>query len=208
MKSHVAQVPWRSRPYSADVPDDGDVTPVEVLTVSYVCPNGHERTLPFAATAEAIPAVWDCNRCSLTAELVDPHGREVAEPEPVREYEPRSHYQEVLSRRTTAELQALLDERLAVYRSYRVGHLGMKPRSGEQVLTSHGNVTTPFPTVDVSTPRRATATVNRVNVWLIENARTEAELRKDTHGAFLLGAIDVRNLSQSDKDHAEAYLFG
>lgn len=209
-KQHVAQVPWRSRPYSADVPDDGDNTPVEILSVTYRCANGHERVVPLASTVEFVPPTWDCNRCSLTAEVVDAGGKQVGveAEDSGRDYHPRSHYQEVLTRRTEAELQVLLDERLAFYRNYRHGEVGMHLKEGEQVLTRAGNLTTPFPRIDTSTGRKASATLKRTTVWLVENARLEAGRRGDRHGALLMGAIDLSNVSLADTDGAEAYLFG
>lgn len=55
-----------------------------------------------------------------------------------------------------------------------VGRVGMMLASGQVVRTVSGRCTTPFPAVDVSTPRRATNTLKRGDAWLIGNAHAEA----------------------------------
>jgi hypothetical protein len=80
--------------------------------------------------------------------------------------------------------------------------------SGEQVLTVSGRVTAPFPRVDVTTDRRTANTLRRVEAWLIGAATAEAAHRRDQWTLTHLTQISLRNLSQSDKDTAELYLFG
>ena len=50
--------------------------------------------------------------------------------------------------------------------------------------------------------------VKRVEAWLIGNARQEASHRRDSFNSLMFGNVDLSNLSQSDKDAAEMYLFG
>ena len=76
----------------------------------YDCPNGHRILLPFAAEAE-LPAVWEC-RCGAQALLED-----ATRPEPKPVKPPRTHWDMLRERRTIAELEELLDERLALLRS-------------------------------------------------------------------------------------------
>ncbi|MCV6825998.1 MULTISPECIES: LPD38 domain-containing protein [Halocynthiibacter] len=87
------------------------------------------------------------------------------------------------------------------------GKVGDKLAAGEVVLTSTGRKTTPFPKLDFSTERKSQNTGKRVNAWLIENARAEAEARGDDYNARMFNATDTKNPSQSDKDSAESYLF-
>ena len=72
----------------------------------YDCPNGHTIILPFAEDAE-IPPRWEC-RCGEEALL-----RDVDQPEEKPAKPPRTHWDMLLERRSEAELQELLDERLA-----------------------------------------------------------------------------------------------
>lgn len=79
---------------------------------------------------------------------------------------------------------------------------------GQTATTASGRTTTPFPRIDIGSERKAQNTVKRVNEWLVGNALAEAESRGDDFNATQFRAIDSRNISQSDKDSAELYLFG
>ncbi len=76
----------------------------------YDCPNGHTIVLPFAAQAD-VPVVWEC-RCGTEALL-----RDASKPEPKAGKPPRTHWDMLLERRTVAELEELLTERLALLRA-------------------------------------------------------------------------------------------
>ena len=81
--------------------------------VAFDCPKGHHFTVPFAAEAE-IPAVWECRICGATAftSAVDLPAQKKAKP-------PRSHWDMLMERRTIADLEEVLAERLAVIRERR-----------------------------------------------------------------------------------------
>ena len=75
----------------------------------YVCPNGHEYKIAMAFDAEP-PATWEC-RCGEVAELVG----EAAEEDESKLVKPqRTHWDMLLERRSIAELEDLLEERLAL----------------------------------------------------------------------------------------------
>lgn len=76
----------------------------------YDCPDGRVLVIPFAAEAD-IPSVWEA-----------PGGgeallRDAVRPEPKATKPQRTHFDMLLERRTRAELQVLLDERLELLRS-------------------------------------------------------------------------------------------
>lgn len=76
----------------------------------YDCPDGRVIIIPFSADAE-IPPVWEA-----------PGGgeallRDATRPEEKPGKKVRTHWDMLLERRTEAELQELLDERLALLRS-------------------------------------------------------------------------------------------
>lgn len=76
----------------------------------YTCPAGHEFTIPMATEAEP-PAVWDC-RCGAVGL------RRGEQPPPARAVRTsRSHWDILLERRSLAELETLLDERLTALRA-------------------------------------------------------------------------------------------
>jgi len=82
--------------------------------VSYDCPNGHVLTFPFSIEAD-IPLSWECH-CGALALL-----RDGERPEPQAERQQRTHWDMLLERRTIAELEELLEERLELLRAGRLG---------------------------------------------------------------------------------------
>jgi hypothetical protein len=100
---------------------DIDITLVEPCAtrlVGYRCPAGHHFELRFAAEADALPPTWACRRCGDDARTDD---AAVGEPVLTRAEQyalrPRKTHSDMLhERRTMAELEALLDERLALLR--------------------------------------------------------------------------------------------
>jgi len=89
----------------------------------------------------------------------------------------------------------------------RQGSLGMKLSSGEVVLTTSGRKTTPFPRIACGTNRKCTATLKRVDQWLMENAVAEAHARGDKFNRPQFERNTAKP-QQADKDAAEEYLFG
>jgi hypothetical protein len=92
--------------------------------------------------------------------------------------------------------------------SFRHGEIGGKLAEKEIVLTATGRETTPFPKLNWGSNRKAINTTKRVDQWLIENARAEAKARGDDFNSLQFDNMDLKNLSPSDKDSAELYLFG
>jgi len=92
--------------------------PAPTRRVAYTCGSGHVTSLTFALEAVA-PPTWGCGRCSRDGDLTDAGGGPV-DAEPVAVKKPsRTHMDMVRERRTDAELEALLDERLALLRARR-----------------------------------------------------------------------------------------
>jgi hypothetical protein len=87
---------------------DAHVVQAERLAVAYQCPEGHRTVVPYSVEAEEIPYEWTC-RCGRTAVRPD-----VEAPEPKPERHQRSHWDMLLERRTIADLEELLQERLAL----------------------------------------------------------------------------------------------
>ncbi|QQS00548.1 MAG: RNA polymerase-binding protein RbpA [Austwickia sp.] len=91
---------------------DENVVLSERQLVRYVCANDHVSELPFSIEAE-IPATWEC-RCGQVAKLVD---GPTPEDKPTKVA--RTHWDMLLERRSIAELEELLEERLALLRASR-----------------------------------------------------------------------------------------
>jgi rubredoxin len=85
-----------------------DLAPRRAST--YDCPEGHSFKMPFSVEAY-VPYTWECRVCGATATL-----RDGEEPEPVKGRHQRTPWDMLLERRTTDDLQALLDERLSLLR--------------------------------------------------------------------------------------------
>jgi hypothetical protein len=93
--------------------NDHHVAHAERQVVAYECPEGHRTLVPFSVEAEEIPFEWSC-RCGRTATRPD-----VAAPETKPERHQRSHWDMLLERRTIADLEILLEERLALLHEQR-----------------------------------------------------------------------------------------
>lgn len=92
---------------------DETVEPAERHMVRFDCAAGHTTLVPFSIEAEEIPVEWSC-RCGNTA----------TQPGMVKEVLPparpvRTHWDMLLERRTIADLEELLEERLALLHEYR-----------------------------------------------------------------------------------------
>ena len=88
--------------------DKGVTVPKRLTT--YVCPDGHQVTLPFAEEADEIPDTWACE-CGLVATR---WGLNPIEPSHTKTA--RTHYDMLLERRSVKDLEALLKERLELVR--------------------------------------------------------------------------------------------
>ncbi|MEX2290904.1 MAG: RNA polymerase-binding protein RbpA [Mycobacteriales bacterium] len=80
---------------------------------AYDCPDAHATEVPFAAEAE-IPSIWECRVCGAPALL-----RDGAQPEEKKGKPARTHWDMLLERRSPAELEEVLAERLAVLHEHQ-----------------------------------------------------------------------------------------
>ncbi|MDQ1712793.1 MAG: hypothetical protein QOE45_2243 [Frankiaceae bacterium] len=78
-------------------------------SAGYDCPKGHHFTVPLAAEAE-VPATWECRFCGRPALHAGS-----AVPEPKKTKPVRTHMDMLRERRTTADLEEVLKEQLAVH---------------------------------------------------------------------------------------------
>jgi hypothetical protein len=79
----------------------------------YSCPKGHAFAVPFADDVD-IPLTWECKYDGQVARLIDG-----AEPEAKRAKPARTHWDMLMERRTIADLEEVLAERLEVLRGRR-----------------------------------------------------------------------------------------
>ncbi|WP_150309043.1 RNA polymerase-binding protein RbpA [Planctomonas psychrotolerans] len=87
---------------------------------TYRSENGSTFEVVFAADAE-VPDTWESPRSGQEGRLVDDNGALVEQDE-VETKTPRTHWDMLLERRTRAELEELLEERLQYLRSRRGEH--------------------------------------------------------------------------------------
>jgi rubredoxin len=83
--------------------------------VAFDCPKGHRFSVPFAAEAE-VPSKWECRVCGAIAVTATGDQPATAKAKP-----PRSHWDMLMERRTMADLEEVLAERLAIIRGQRDG---------------------------------------------------------------------------------------
>jgi rubredoxin len=81
--------------------------------IPFICPKGHEFTVPFAAEAD-VPASWECRVCGAVATTATGD-----QPHPKKLKPPRSHWDMLRERRSIADLEQVLAERLALIRAER-----------------------------------------------------------------------------------------
>jgi hypothetical protein len=80
---------------------------------TYECPRGHKFSVPFSEEAE-IPGNWECRLDGTVAELADGSAPEAKKVKP-----PRTHWDMLMERRSVADLEEVLAERLDVLRARR-----------------------------------------------------------------------------------------
>jgi len=78
--------------------------------IEYVWPNEHRFVMPFSVEAD-VPPTWECKVCGAVALVVDGTAPEEKAGKPAR-----THWDMLLERRTVADLEEVLAERLAVLR--------------------------------------------------------------------------------------------
>lgn len=86
------------------------------------------------------------------------------------------------------------------------GYVGIKLAEGEIVRCPDGFLTSPFPKIDLTSNRKASNTLKRVDEWLMRNAYNKASFNKDEYN--MINFMSTKNITQSDKNCAELYLFG
>jgi len=98
---------------------DTHVVPLPTTPNSYHCPMGHVTTLAFAADADEIPSTWDCPKCGRLAHRDETAGRRgpVGLVSPRTAVASKTHLDMLKERRSLAELEAVLAERLAILRA-------------------------------------------------------------------------------------------
>jgi hypothetical protein len=82
-------------------------------TTTYDCPEGHVTVVPFSDEAD-IPAIWECRTCGANARR-----RDGDQPAAKAVKPPRTHWDMLLERRSEADLEEVLNERLALLRASR-----------------------------------------------------------------------------------------
>lgn len=87
--------------------------------VQYSCPNGHRFEMPFALEAD-VPPTWECRVCGAQALRVDGVAPEEKPGKPTR-----THWDMLMERRSVADLEEVLAERLEVLRGGGIAHAAM-----------------------------------------------------------------------------------
>ncbi|MBA3523842.1 MAG: RNA polymerase-binding protein RbpA [Geodermatophilaceae bacterium] len=102
-----------SRLGSVSYETDRNTEPAARQTGEYRCIKGHAFTVPFSDEAE-VPLVWECRLDGSIAKLVDGAEAETKKVKP-----PRTHWDMLLERRSVADLEEVLAERLEMLRGRR-----------------------------------------------------------------------------------------
>jgi hypothetical protein len=105
--------------------------------VEYGCPNGHRFEIPFAAEAD-VPPMWECRICGAQALRVDGVAPEEKPGKPTR-----THWDMLMERRTMADLEEVLAERLEVLRTGGIGRGAVHAQSQTRSALVDGKTGTP-----------------------------------------------------------------
>lgn len=105
-----------SRLGSLSYETDDHVETAERQFIRYSCPKGHLTNVPFSVDAEQIPLTWTC-RCGSEASVITVAAN-LAKPDERPERHVRTHWDMLLERRTIAELEDLLAERIALLHAH------------------------------------------------------------------------------------------
>lgn len=103
---------------------DHDLAPRQMMR--YRTDDGSVFEVPFADDAE-IPAEWPCKNGQMGT-LIEGDGQDTKDVKP-----PRTHWDMLLERRSEAELQELLDERIDILRKRRRGAIRIKEEDAAAV---------------------------------------------------------------------------
>ena len=90
--------------------DGGGIELAPRQEIGFDCPKGHHFSVVFAEEAD-LPTIWECPRCGDPARRSDG-----VEPETKETKTPRTHWDMLRERRSIAELEDLLAERLGEIR--------------------------------------------------------------------------------------------
>jgi hypothetical protein len=115
--------------------DERGVVLAERQTVRYACPAGHDIEMVFSTEAD-VPDVWECSRCGAEAVLVDG-----SQPQRRAAKAPRTHWDMLLERRSIAELEQLLEERLSMLRAGSLTGADLTTHVSPTVPTRRGRKT-------------------------------------------------------------------
>jgi len=97
---------------------DDLVEPAETQALTYRCPAGHTFVIRLFAEAEVVPLRWDCRTCGDAAHTDHAAAQEL----PVAgrlATSRKTPWQQLRERRTLAELETLLEERLGLLRAHQ-----------------------------------------------------------------------------------------
>lgn len=92
--------------------------------IEYSCPNGHRFEMPFSLEAD-VPSTWECRICGAQAARVDGAAPEEKPGKPTR-----THWDMLLERRSVADLEEVLAERLAVLRTGGIAYASSMAEPG------------------------------------------------------------------------------
>jgi hypothetical protein len=83
----------------------------------------------------------------------------------------------------------------------------VKVSTGDLIVSASGRSLAAVPRIDLTTVRRCNDSMKRLATWLCEEARCEAEFRRDDFNGQMFRAMKPMALSQADRDTLNLYLF-
>ena len=80
--------------------------------------------------------------------------------------------------------------------------------TGDKLYSESGRALSPAPKIETGSARKTNASIKRMNAWLLDEARKEAEANGNDWQQTLLRGIDANKMQQPDLDTVNDILFG
>ena len=206
------------REYVENIKESGKVKPVEITSDGFIVDGEHRYSAMVKMGVDDIP-VFVGEQLGASGRLVSPYSGisvDVVVPnetasKPVAAQKPENVSDKPKSRKAEPPPQQELPEGKEGVTDFpslteegrRTDGKPIKP--GDVFKTSTGRTTTPYP--KYSTKRTTKPDIRRMNQWLIDNYKSEAEARGDDFNQTLAKGMDAGNFSIADAEGINLYLF-
>jgi len=84
----------------------------------------------------------------------------------------------------------------------------MKTLKKSNLVSKSGRALSELPVIDLTTNRKVSNSIRRLNSWLLDEAKKEADHNNDYFSKVMLKGINLKNITTADRDTINLVLFG